>query len=172
MLELGGPDANGIPLPYSQWEFDDPAAPLAAKVGNDLQYVNDTVTNLYELGTTGQGNFANVPGINGTPVRALHIPFTGGTDAQDPTAKLLGLKMNHGILPNGGGTKVNQWTMVMDLLWGDQARIGFGAVFRTTNLGRPDEDAWVRQSRDVRDCSLRRPHQTGTGRAHTHSRRD
>ena len=51
------------------------------------------------------------------------LPFTGGTDAQDPTAKLLGLRMNHGMLPNGGGAKVNQWTMIMDLLWGDQARI-------------------------------------------------
>jgi len=144
---LGGPDASGIPLPYSQWEFEDPAAPLAAKVGNDLQYINETVTNLYELGTTGQGNFTTVPGINGTPVRALHIPFTGGADAQDPTAKLLGLKMNHGILPNGGGTKVNQWTMVMDMLWGDAARIGFGAVFRTTNLGTPgDADMFWRAS--------------------------
>src|SRR6185503_13842924 len=60
---LGGPDANGIPLPYSQWEFDDPAAPLAAKVGNDLHYLDNSISNMYELGTTGQGNFAAVPDI-------------------------------------------------------------------------------------------------------------
>ena len=124
------------------------------------------------MGTTGQGNFANVPGINGTPVRALHIPFTGGTDAQDPTAKLLGLKMNHGILPNGGGTKVNQWTMVMDLLWGDQARIGFGAVFRTTNLGTPgDADMFWRASSFSYGKSCCSPY-AGIDPAHTHPRNE
>ncbi len=172
ILALGGPDANGIPLAYSQWEFDDPAAPLAAKVGNDLHYINDTVSNLYELGSTGQGNFTNVPNINGTSVRALHIPFTGGADAQDPTAKLLGLKMLHGILPNGGGTKVNQWTMVMDLCWGDQARIGFGAVFRTTNLGAPgDADMFWRASSFSYGKSCCSPY-AGIDPAHTHLRNE
>ena len=29
---LGGPDANGIPLPYSSWDFDNAANPLAASI--------------------------------------------------------------------------------------------------------------------------------------------
>src|SRR4029453_16746729 len=91
---------------------------------------------LYEFGTTGQGAFAAIPDINGKTAKVIHIPLTS-TDAADPIAKKIGLLMNHGILPNGGGTKVNQWTMVMDVLWGDLGRIGFGGGFRTTNLGGP-----------------------------------
>jgi hypothetical protein len=137
---LGGPTADGIPNPNpvkGEWNFDD--GTLKATVGNDLLYINNSVSNLYEYGTTGQGAFAAVPNINGSPAKVIHIPYTGGADPQDPVSKLLGLKMNHGISPNGGGTKVNQWTMVMDVLWGDLGRIAFGGVFRTTNLGGPGD---------------------------------
>jgi hypothetical protein len=136
---LGGPTPQGIPTPNpvkGEWNFDDGA--LTATVGQDLHYLDNSVSNLYEFGTTGQGAFAAIPDINGKPAKVIHIPLTS-TDAADPIAKKIGLLMNHGILPNGGGTKVNQWTMVMDVLWGDLGRIGFGGVFRTTNLGSPGD---------------------------------
>ena len=125
---------------------------------------------MYELGTTGQGNFATVPDINGTPVRALHIPFTGAGDPQDPISKKIGLLMNHGIAPNGGGTRVNQWTMVMDVLWGDAARIGFGGLFRTTNLGGPgDADMFWNASTSSYGKSCCSAY-AGVDPAHTHER--
>src|SRR5690606_17000178 len=40
---LGGPDASGIPLPYSSWDFEDPDNPLAATVGNDLQFIDPSL---------------------------------------------------------------------------------------------------------------------------------
>jgi hypothetical protein len=140
---LGGPSPEGIPTPNpvkGEWNFDD--GTLKATIGNDLHYLNDSVANLYEFGTTGQGAFAAIPNINSKPAKVIHVPFTGGADAQDPTAKLLGLKMNHGILPNGGD-KVNQWTMIIDLLWGDQAGSGSARC-----SGRP---IWARRA--TRTCS-------------------
>ena len=80
--------------------------------------------------------------------------------------------MIHGILPNGGGTKVNQWTMVMDLLWGDQGRIGFGATFRTTNLGTPgDADMFWRASSFSYGKSCCSAY-AGIDPAHTHPRNE
>ena len=150
------------------WNFD--KGNLAASAGQDLRYLDDSVANLYEFGTTGQGAFAAVPNINGVPAKVIHVPFTGGTDAQDPTAKKIALKMLHGIGPNGGGTKVNQWTMVMDVLWGDLARIGFGAVFRTTNLGTPgDADMFWRASSFSYGKSCCSAY-AGIDPAHTHPR--
>ena len=51
------------------WNFD--KGNLKASVGRDLRYLDDSVANLYEFGTTGQGAFAAVPNINGKPAKEL-----------------------------------------------------------------------------------------------------
>ena len=142
---LGGPDADGIPMPYSQWEFDNAGAPLAARVGADLQYIDASLASKYQIGVTGQGAFADVPGINGQNVSALHIPYT---ETADGDFKKIGLRMKHGLTPNGGGAKVNQWTMIMDVLWGEAGPSGFAGVLQTHDLDNPGDADMFWRARD------------------------
>ncbi len=139
---LGAADANGIPLPYSQWDFN-PSNPLSATVGNDLQYVDPSIASKYKAGVTGTGDFASVPGINGQPVNALLVPYL--TDPAN-VWKQLGLRVQHGLAPNGGGAKVNQYTAIMDIMWGDGS--AYGAVWQLHDLanGGGDSDMYWQES--------------------------
>ena len=77
---LGGPSADGIPVPSGgaspagvagQWDFN---GNLNATVGAAVRYIDDALASHYSFGTSGQGAFADVPGINGQPVQFLAIP--------------------------------------------------------------------------------------------------
>ena len=78
---LGAPTAAGIPatLPASnvtgQWDFD--FADLSATVGSPLDYLDgaEGLTKAGTLfGTTGEAEFAEVPGIDGQPAKVMRIP--------------------------------------------------------------------------------------------------
>jgi hypothetical protein len=111
---LGGPSAGGLPIatPSStvtgQWDFD--FADLGASVGKALTYL-DGAEGLTKAGTkfgvTGEGDFADVPGIGGQAAKVMYVP--GDLD------KNIGYVMEHLIPPNGGGTRVNQYTLIMDV---------------------------------------------------------
>ena len=137
---LGGPDASGIPLPYSSWNFDNPSNPLAADVGADLQYVDPTLASIYQAGVTGEGSFTNIPNINGQPAGFLFAPYVPNsqTDGKGPIYPRLGLLLTHGLAPNGGGAKVNQYTIIMDLLWG-QNGTGNGSLFQFHDINNPGD---------------------------------
>jgi hypothetical protein len=139
---LGTADPNGIPLPYSNWNFDQ-ANPLAASVGNDLQYVDPSQASLYTVGLTGQGSLATVPGINGQPTAVIKVPYLTQPDV---IWHSLGLIVPHGLAPNGGGQKVNQYTAILDLMWGDGS--GYGALWQLHDLanGGGDADMYWQQS--------------------------
>jgi hypothetical protein len=136
VAKLGGPDADGIPAPTvpasgiaAQWDFDNS---LQAKTGAAAQYIDNSIS-IYSFGTSGQGAFADIPGINGQPVQFLAIPRNdNGEDF-----KKTGLRINPGIPANGGGTRANVWTMIMDLYWGEGH--GFGTVFRTHDLNQNND---------------------------------
>ncbi len=99
-----------VPLVTGQWDFD--AGDLRATVGANLEYLNDTasLTAFTELM------------INGRPARVMS--FGSNTIAQ-------GYYLRHGGRPNGGGRFVNQYTLLMDVMYpapsGDQWR----ALFQT-----------------------------------------
>lgn len=96
----------------------------------------------YLFGSTGQGAFADVPHINGQPVKVFGKPFTPDVELE----RRLGLKLKHGIAPNGGGQMVNQWTLIMDLYWANQGR-GIGTILRTHDFDQPiDGDLFWRTS--------------------------
>jgi hypothetical protein len=59
---------------------------------------------------TGEGDFAAIPNIGGTPAQVMYVP--GDLDRN------IGYVMEHLIPPNGGGTLVNQYTLIMDVLVG------------------------------------------------------
>ena len=112
---LGGPSASGIPqaLPASnvagQWDFE--FGDLTPTIGSSLAYLDGT-EGLTAAGTlfglTGEEAFVDLPGIGGEPARVMRVP--GDVDRN------IGYIMEHRIAPNGGGTLVNQYTLIMDVL--------------------------------------------------------
>lgn len=113
---MGAPDGNPIPiaLPTStvsgQWDFE--FGDLTASVGANLQYF-DPGFDGPDLGLgsgTGFGTCSEmgVPSINGVDAKIMRVP--GDLDRR------IGYVMTHRIPPNGGGTKVNQYTLIMDVL--------------------------------------------------------
>ena len=93
-----------------QWDFD--FGDLRATTGTPLQYFDPTFDgpngssgNKTVFGTTAS---LGVPTINGQEAVIVRVP--GDLDRR------IGYVMTHGIAPNGGGTKVNQYTLIMDVL--------------------------------------------------------
>jgi hypothetical protein len=108
---LGGPAAAGIPrtLPAvqvaGQWDFD--FADLGASIGKPLHYL-DGAGGVTQTGTQfGTTTDLGIADIDGQPARVMRVP--GELDRN------IGYVMTHGIAPNGGGTRVNQYTLVMDV---------------------------------------------------------
>ena len=152
---LGGPDAAGIPkaIPQStvsgQWDFE--FGDLGASVGANLAYLDPnfdgpsgTNANLTSFGTcSGFG----VGLINGVDAKIMQVP--------GDLTRQIGYVMTHGIAPNGGGTKVNQYTLVMDVmvnnagpgaasLWQCDAATSDGDLFwQGNNFGQGDGDGYA-----------------------------
>ena len=137
----GAPAAGGFA--GGQWDFE--RGDLSATLGRPLGFIDPALAGRYRFGTTTQ---FGIPGINGREARVLHIPHvdTGEADANGPIFKRLGLRARHGIPPNGGGQKVNQWTWIMDLYWGENGT-GFGSILQTHDFDNPtDGDLFWRAS--------------------------
>src|SRR4029079_14286702 len=67
-------------------------------------------------------------------------------DAKGPIHPRLGLKALHGVAANGGGVTAHQYTIIMDLLWGDNG-FGFGPIMQLHDLGGPgDADMFWQRS--------------------------
>jgi len=116
LATLGAPDGNPIPsaIPQSnvtgQWNFE--FGDLSANIGKDLQYLDPAFD-----GPNGSSATRTEFGL----CSALGAALIGGVDA--PVMKVpgdldrkFGYIMTHLIAPNGGGTKVNQYTLIMDVL--------------------------------------------------------
>jgi len=111
LTALGGPSATGIPIVVretsvvGQWDFE---SNLSATVGQALEYFDgpggQTETKTQFGSTTSFG----IPDIAGTPITVMKVP--------GDLSNKIGYVMKHGIAPNGGGTKVNQYTLIYDLL--------------------------------------------------------
>ncbi|MFN0126846.1 MAG: hypothetical protein ACKV19_09205 [Verrucomicrobiales bacterium] len=109
---LGGPTSAGIPviLPGStvagQWDFN--GGNLAATVGSPLQYF-DGAGGLTESGTDfGSTTELAISDIGTQPAQVMVVP---GDLTRD-----IGYIMTHRIAPNGGGERVNQYTLIMDVM--------------------------------------------------------
>lgn len=137
MAALGGPSAAGIPvnIPKStvtgQWDFA--FGDLGASIGRNLRYL-DGAGGLTELGTqfgtTGVDGFVDVPLINGEPAQVMYVP--GDLDRN------IGYVMEHLIAPNGGGTRVNQYTLIMDVLVGTTGP-GAASMWQVSSADNTDD---------------------------------
>jgi hypothetical protein len=135
---LGGPSAAGIPvvIPKStvtgQWDFE--FADLGATVGSNLQYFDPT----YDGPTGSAGNKTTfgtttdlgVADIDGAPAKIMQVP--------GELTRQIGYIMTHRIPPNGGGTKVNQYTLIFDIMV-DTAGPGAASLLQISSLANTDD---------------------------------
>jgi hypothetical protein len=93
-----------------QWDFNQ--GDLKATVGTDMKFLGDTATK-----TT--FDTVNVNGANGN---VMTFPAVNPTE---------GYLVFHGAKPNGGGTNVNVYTLVLDLFWPSTSDATFRALYNT-----------------------------------------
>ena len=94
-------------LVTGQWDFQN--FDLSATCGHPLEFSDFAV----ELDTGfSEAEFFGIPGIDGQTVTVMNFPglLSGG-------GTMSGYRMRHGILPNGGGTNVNKYTLIMDIYY-------------------------------------------------------
>jgi hypothetical protein len=94
------------PLVTLQWDFND--FNETSTCGADVEYFDNTVfSGSYILDT----EFALLPPIGGGVTNVMHVP---GSPGGQP---LGGYRLRHGLAANGGGTNVNQYTLIMDVIY-------------------------------------------------------
>ncbi len=116
-----------------QWDFDN--GDLGATIGSSLQY-RGTSAGQTQFGTTTSFGIAS---INGEVARVMRFP------AASPTQ---GYCVVHGAAPNGGGSKVNQYTLIMDVLF-PSGSTGYRAFWQTDTNNTTDADLFVNGSNGI-----------------------
>ena len=117
MVALGGPDANGIPVAApvtsvtGQWDFD--SGDLTATVGKDLQYFDGASGATAGATAYGTCSSFSLPLINGVDAKIMKVPGGAGINGNNN----FGYIMDHQIAANGGGTLVNQYTIIWDMYY-------------------------------------------------------
>jgi hypothetical protein len=117
MVALGGPSAQGIPVETpqttvsGQWDFE--RANLSATAGKALRFFDGAGGATETKTMFGTCSSMGVPLINGVDANIMYVPGDTG-----PGSRNIGYVMEHGIKPNGGGTRVNQYTLIFDVLIG------------------------------------------------------
>ena len=123
---LGGPSADGIPMVSGQWDFE--GGNLVATLGTDLAARPDTeFVTVFETAVLDDG-VANVMRFN----------YPGGAG----NTPALGYILPHGILPNGGGEKANQYTLIMDIMF-PAASTGFRSLLQIETNNTSDGDIFL-----------------------------
>ncbi|HVY70595.1 MAG TPA: LamG domain-containing protein, partial [Verrucomicrobiae bacterium] len=107
VFNLAGAQATKV---TGQWDFD--GGNLKATLGQDLEY-GDGPGGYQEAQTSfGTTTSFGIADIGGQAAKVLKY-----TRSETPPDNYVpGYTMHHGIAPNGGGTLVNQWTLVTDIL--------------------------------------------------------
>ena len=134
----GGPPDNGDdpePAP-TQWDFD--SGNLAASYGPGvMEYFdgdNGATAQQTVFGTTTQ---LGLPPIAGQAANVMQFPAA--------TVNSMGYRVSHGTPPNGGGVYVNDYTLIVDMLYPQSGDAWM--PFHNTNAGNNnDADCWLRRS--------------------------
>ncbi len=122
------------PTPVTgQWDFN--AGNLAATIGQPLQYFDSTVQTDTSFGTT---TALGISDIAGQPANVMMCnPSTIGVTNWG------GYIMTHGLRPNGGGTRVNQYTLIMDVLYPTWTSGFYRALWQTDPADTNDADMFL-----------------------------
>jgi hypothetical protein len=123
---------NGIPPAFvtGQWDFN--ASNLVATCGQPLQYFDATVQADTSFGTTTSYGISDITGQPATVMYCAPSVSSWG-----------GLIVTHGIAPNGGGTNVNQYTVIIDLLY---PAVGWSSLWQTDVTNASDGEAFFNGS--------------------------
>ena len=112
-------------LVTGHWDFE--FYNMAATIGFDLEFADDNSANNTFFTDS---DFEGIPGIDGENVTLMAFP---GADF----GRMSGYIMRHGINANGGGAKVNQYTLIMDVLYPVGSHNADRAILQT-NPGNTD----------------------------------
>lgn len=132
---------NPIVPVTGQWDFN--SGDLAATCGRDLEYYDISVqTNTFFGTTTGFG----IADIAGQPANVMKFTPTSGNSgapgSNPDTNAWGGYKMFHGAAPNGGGTNVNQYTLIFDVLYPTNSDHSWRAIIQaSTNVFTGGDDS-------------------------------
>lgn len=106
------------------WEFDDPTNPAKATVGTDLLFEGTPPKQVsYSTdggGTALYGTITTAAALNSNRIRAVH-----------------------GISPNGGGTRVNQYSVVVDIFSCPGSQSSWRTIFQTDLTNTDDGDYFI-----------------------------
>jgi len=129
-LYQGGNAGNALVVPTvvtGQWDFN---GNLDATVGTALQYLGDTASITAFRDAT----------IGGKPAKVMS--FGAATKAQ-------GYVMTHGAGANGGGTKLNQYTLIMDVMFPAASDAKWRGLFQTDPSNANDGDLFVNKANGI-----------------------
>jgi hypothetical protein len=119
---------NSTTTVIGQWDFN--SANLAAPTtGAPLQFIGG-LTGAFE---TNQ--------INGRPAGVMNLPAPA-----DENQKLLAT-FNH--VPNGGGTNLNQYTILMDVMWPSESDATWRTIFNTSTNNGDDGEIFVNPDNQI-----------------------
>ena len=110
-----------------QWDFE--SGDLSATIGSPMQYRGTTASQT-QFGTTTALGITN---INGEAGRIMRFPACSSAQ---------GYVLPHGAAPNGGGSRVNQYTLILDVLF-PSTSTGFRAFWQTDTNNTSDADLFV-----------------------------
>lgn len=111
-----------------QWDFDN--GDLSATVGTDLAYRGDT--DAFTTFTTAT--------IGGQTAKVMAFPATTPDE---------GFIMTHGIVPNGGGSYVNQYTLIMDIMFPTSSSGVYRSLLQTSTANANDGDLFVKKDNSI-----------------------
>ena len=120
-MAMGGASADGIPQPApqpvprvtGQWNFDQ--GDLSATIGTALEYGDGPNGRMKDHTTFGTTTSFGIPDIGTKAAKVLKYT-RDEFDSESTNKNPQGLLCHHGLLPNGGGTKVNQFSLIVDML--------------------------------------------------------
>jgi hypothetical protein len=125
---LLGVCAPALATVTGQWDFNN--GTLAATIGADLAYRGDTATiTTFPTATIG-GQTAKVMAL---------FKYSSSQ----------GFTMTHGIAPNGGGSYVNKYTLIMDLMFPSSSSGAYRALLQTSTANNNDADLFVNKANGI-----------------------
>jgi hypothetical protein len=154
---LGGVTAAGIPAGpgvAGLWNFENPANGYQATVGNDLTFWNSFTAGCTDPTCTQDLNATTQFGTTGTTFPLVpNLPDgPAGVMYYDAAEGCTGYLFPHGAQANGGGLRVNDYTVVMDLYWTPDDFTGVTApthdpgwsnIYQTSPTNNEDAMLWV-----------------------------
>ncbi len=136
---------NAAVFVTGQWDFN---SNLVATCGQDLQFYDISVQTNTTFGTT---TAFSISDINAQPTVVMRLTppsanAGGGGGVNPDTNAWGGYKMFHGAAANGGGTRVNQYTLIFDVLYPDYVDLSWRAVIQastTVTNGGDDSEFYI-----------------------------